>query len=250
MANVTALGSLKGRLCGELAAALARRLTKSGHRGDSFYHDSTSAFEAATAALTKFGVLAPVPRADRPGEIWYCLHELTIDAADMPNYLAPNIHESEIHLSELLEAFLSVFGYYDYLPDRREFFSAPEYLVSSLKMLAKTGFAERLGDQFRWTDQIGPAMQATSLWDENFISTSDADTTSFEEDARLAWQTMPELLKVSIRSGQVTFVQFVKILALGWKEGRWVAYRLDDRATLKGETMLAQRIFELAAKGK
>ena len=117
-------------------------------------------------------------------------------------------------------------------------------------MLAKTGFAERLGDRFRWTDQIGPAMRAASLWDENFISTSETDLSSFEEDARLAWQTMPELLKASIRSGQVTFMQLVKILALGWKNGRWVAYRLDDRATLKGETMLAQRIWELAAKGK
>ena len=84
-----------------------------------------SAFEAATAALTKFGILAPVPRADRPGETWYCLHELTMNAEDMPNFLAGNVSESEMYLADLLCAFLSVLCYYDYLPDRREFFSAP-----------------------------------------------------------------------------------------------------------------------------
>ncbi|MBD8904961.1 hypothetical protein MBTS_22450 [Methylobacterium bullatum] len=184
------------------------------------------------------------------GETWYCLHQLTMDADDMPDFLARMVSHGDTRLPELLEAFVVVFCECDSLPDGREAFSSPDNLLSSMKALTRTGFAERVGDQFRWTSQIAPTMRALSLWDENRASLSDASAKAFEANARLAWQTMPEPMKMALLSDKIGFIQFAKILALGWKEGGWVSYRLDDQFELKGEITLARRILELAATGK
>ena len=248
MSNITELGSLHGRLCGELAAALARRVTKSGHVGESFYHDSDTAHEETVGALTKFGLLSPVPRDDMPGETWFCFHALTMDANDMPDALARTVSDNDARLPELLTAYLLIFGHYDALPDHRDFFLPPDYLAPSVKMLARAGFADRSEDQFRWTDQIGTAMQAASLWDEDGASFEEGREHDLEESAHLAWATMPETLKRAVLSGNIGFMTFVKTLALSWRGKEWRPYKLDDPFELQGEIQLAQRILEIAAQ--
>jgi hypothetical protein len=201
MVGIMKRGSSDGRLCGELAAALARRVTildeRQGSKGAAFYHDSTSAFEATTAVLTKFGLLEPVADDERPGETWYCLHALTMDADDMPNSLARTVPDGDDRLFDLLVAFLKVFCQYDSLSDRRTLFSPPRFLLPAMRHLARLGYAATTADQFRWTELVEPAMQAALVWDENSVGFADARRQKVEAEAKLAWRTMPE----TIRSG-------------------------------------------------
>ena len=258
MANLTKLGNLYGRLCGELAAALAHRVTRredwmpidtppAGTKGALFYHYSQSAFEATAGALTSFGLFAAVRRDDKPGETLFCQHALTMDAAEMPAHLANSVLDGDDRLSDLLEAFLAVFCEYDYLPDRHTFFTPPDYLTSAMSMLARTGYAEKAGDQFRWTEKVGPAMKAAYVWDENSASFSETNEKEIEANAQLAWLTMPETLRTTIRSGKASVLDVTKILALGWRDGRWHAFRLDDPVVLgHNELPVARRLFAIA----
>lgn len=262
MSEITTLGNLYGRLCGELAAALARRVSKLQYRSDwtvienvvkpglkgaAIYHDSMSAFEASTVALTSYGLLVPVPRDDKPGETWFCLHALTMDADAMPDHLASSVRDGDDRLPNLLEAFLRVFCGYDSLSDRHSFFTPPDYLTAPMSMLARTGYAEKAGDQFRWAAKIGPAMQAAYVWDEHLVSFSERDEIDVETNARLAWQTMPDALKQAIRSRKVSVLEVTKILALGWRDSQWYTFRFDDPATLRDTDLpMARRLFEIA----
>ena len=258
--------NLYGHLCGELAAALARRITelqywpdwtvvtnveKPGLKGATIYHGSVSAFEAATAALTSYGLLTPVPRADKPGETWFCLHVLTMNADEMPEYLVNSVIEQDDRLAGLLEAFLAIFCHYDALSERRVFFTPPDYLAAAMSMLARTGYAERAGDQFRWTEKISLTMKAADIWDEHSASIGETIEAELEESAQLAWQTMPDTLKMKIRSGNASVFDFAKILALGWRDGRWHAFKLDDPVVLRHtELPMARRLFEIAEDEK
>lgn len=261
VSSVTRLGNLYGRLCGELAAALARRVTKvqykpdwtviedvtqAGMKGAAFYHHSMSAFEAATVALNSYGLPTPVPRDDLPGETWYCLHALTVDADEMPDLLANSVVEGDDRLPKLLETFLAIFCGYDDISDRHALFTPPAHLLAAVSMLARTGYAEKAEDQFRWVEKIAPAMKAAYIWDENSASFSETDEEAVETNAQLAWQTMPEILKKRLRSGQAGVRELTKILALGWHDGQWHAYRLKDPVCLGNELTVARRLIEIA----
>lgn len=247
MSNVIEFGSLHGRLCGELAAALAEGKKKS----QGFYPDNYSASENQVRALASFGLLSHVPRDDRPGETWHCWHELAMDAAEIPDHLARTVSDGDQRLPVLLAAFLGLFvDHTGELSDRHAPFSSPDHLMPAMSMLVRTGYASKVGKQFRWTQKITPAMQAAWIWDENGASFEQTADIELERNAQLAWQTMPKPIKMALLSDKIGFMQFVKILALGWKEGRWVSYRLDDPFELQGEITLARRILELAASGK
>jgi len=215
-------------------------------KGALFHHDFQTAFVDAAVALTKFGVLAPSPREGKPGT-WQGPHKLTMDADEMPDFLADSVSNDDDRLFGLLEAFLAVFCEYDYLPDRHTPFTPPDYLGAAMNMLARNGYAERRGDQFVWTEPVRPAMQAAYLWDPNGISYEDVAEQKREAEAQLAWQTMPETLRESILSGKINLPMLIKILRVGWQDEQWRGFKLDDPGKLRPDWLtLGRRIFELA----
>ncbi|MBR1235816.1 hypothetical protein [Bradyrhizobium sp. AUGA SZCCT0182] len=252
MADVTKFGSSDGRLSGELAAALARRVTAQPHgpqqpgaKGAAFYHDSMSAFEATTEVLTKFGLLEPVPRADMPGETWYCLHALTIDANDMPKLLSSSVPQGDGRLFDLLVAFLQVFCHYDYLSDRHAPFSPPAYLLASMSVLARSGYAERIGNEFRWSELIGPAMRAAYVWDENFVSFAETEQAKLDAEATLAWQTIPESIQAAHFSERpLNKLVVAKLLHQCWNGEVWTPP--SEKYEITNQFQLADRIIQIA----
>jgi hypothetical protein len=174
-----------------------------------------------------------------------------MDADEMPDFLANSILDGDDRLSDLLEAFLAVFCNYDYLSDRHSLFTPPDYLAVAMSMLARAGYAEKVGHQFRWSEKIGSAMKAAHVWDENSASFSELDEKEVEASAQLAWQTMPETLRMTILSGKSSVPDVTKILALGWRDGQWHAFRLDEPVVLRGsEISIARRLFEIAQSEK
>lgn len=262
MTNVVSIGSTDGRLCGELAAALARRLTAiplryggtndtesaPGTKGAACYHNSCAAFENAVSALTAIGVLVPVVRNDKPDETWYCLHALAMNADDMPNHFADVMAESDDRARDVLVAFLQIFCEYDHLPDCRSPFAAPRYLQAAMSMLMRKGYAEKIDDEFSWTASIAPAMQSAGRWDGDAVSRSELGQRDLAVNAQLALETMPETIRESVRSGRMNFIEFTRVFSLSWKNQRWHAYKLDDTAKAGINLRLAKRVFEFAAK--
>ena len=252
MADVTQFGSSDGRLSGELAAALARRVTakaqgaeQPGARGAAFYHDSMSALEATTEVLTKFGLLEPVPRADMPGETWYCLHALTMDANDVPNFLAGTVPQGDDRLFDLLVAFLQVFCHYDDLSERHLPFLPPEYLLASMSMLVRSGYAERIGNEFRWATLIGPAMRAAYVWDENSVSFAETEQRELDAEATLAWQTIPESIQAAHFSERpLNKLVVAKLLQQCWNGEVWTPP--SGKYEITNQFQLADRIMRLA----
>jgi hypothetical protein len=230
----------------------ARRVTSQaekaagpGAKGAAFYHDSMSAFEATTVILTKLGLLEPVPRGDKPNEIWFCDHALTMNADEMPNALATTIAPGDGRMFDLLVAFLQIFCHYDYLSNRHGPFSPPDYLVASMSMLARSGYAERTGNEFQWTGLIGPAMRAAYVWDENSISFAETEHRKLDAEATLAWQTIPQSIQAAHFSERpLNKLMIAKLLQQCWNGEAWTAPAGKYEITNQFE--LADRIVQLA----
>jgi hypothetical protein len=245
----------EGRLCGELAASIVRHLTKHsqggppGCKGATFYHDSMTAFEEATGVLTKFGLLAPVPRADKPGETWYCLHALTMDADAMPEYLAGRVGKDDPRFAKMLEAYLGVVcGYGDPpMPTGRAPFDCLEIHCSAARMLAEAGYLVPVGGQYRWTDKIGPTMVAGYFWNEDFDSLAEIEERQLESESDEIVRTMPDRIVQIFRDHADDPISLTVVLCKLWRDGAW---RLDalpesgnEQVTLPGGgIVLARRV--------
>jgi hypothetical protein len=244
-------GDVEGRLCGELAASIARLVTRDGRKGEAFYHESTSDREAATVALTRFGLLAPVPPADWPSETWYCLHALTMDADAMPEYLAGRVGKDDSRFAEMLHAWLLVVwddsGESPMLAMRREPFDCLEIHRNVARALAETGYLESVATQYRWTDKIGPAMVAAYFWNEDFESLAEIEQRQLEAESDEIVRTMPDKVAEIFRDHAHNLLGVWVVLGKLWRGGMW---RLDAPSEnehdidLPGGTVLAGRVLE------
>jgi hypothetical protein len=123
-------GSSEGRLCGELAAAMTRELTRhdksagQGRKGSTFNHSSTYVFERAHEALEAVGVFARVPQQDTRA-----LFAFTMDADQMPDFLANTLQDGDARVSQMLSAFVGIVGDVGGLSSERSPFLPPETVV-------------------------------------------------------------------------------------------------------------------------
>lgn len=254
MATVTRLGSADGRLCGVLAAAIAHWVTRPaknaepGRTGAEFYHCSMSSFEHATVVLRDLGVLEPLPRADKPNETWYCEHALTIDADAMPDHLADRIGDGDARLAHVIECFVGLACDVGEMSDERAAFVPPACFRDAMQALSRAGYADRTGDGYRWTDKIGPAMQANYLWDEKLRSHSTLARDSTAAEAEFAWRTMPETIRNAYFSHRpVTLFDLTKVVARCWRDEKWQPHAGGDSMRVGEAKQLAERLIEIAS---
>tara|TARA_R110000868_G_scaffold409282_1_gene694493 strand:+ start:2087 stop:2833 length:747 start_codon:yes stop_codon:yes gene_type:complete len=239
------IGTLEGRLCGHLAAALANHLVKAegsegpARKGDSFWHSAMTDFEFTHAALEAIGVFPPEKRPDGR-----TVNAFIVDAEQMPDFLAT--HDVIDRVSEILEAFVRVACGYGGLPDRGNRFDCPENWKVAMKYLSLAGYAEQSGSRFRWTEKVKPMMVAANLWDEKGQALDELTETAFKADVERAWQTMPDTLREAIRSSNIGFIELVKVLALSWKDGRWNDFNRDQPIALTGQIPLAKALIDRA----
>lgn len=240
-----AIGTLEGRLCGHLAAALANYLVQAegsagpARKGDTFWHSSMHDFEITHEALEAIGVFPAEKRADGRTR-----NAFIVDAEQMPDFLAT--HDVSDRVSDMLEAFVGVACGYGGLPDRGNWSACPEKWGVAMKYLSLAGYAEQSGSRFRWTEKIKPAMVAAHLWDEKGHALDELGETKLQAEVEWAWQTMPDTLREAIRSSSISFIELVKVLALSWKDGRWHEFNRDQPVTLTGQIPLAHALIERA----
>jgi hypothetical protein len=241
--------NLEGRLCGELVAAIARCVTTSdrgtnpGRKGVTFYHYSYSAFEAATRALQNFALLVPVPHAERPDETWYCPQALVMDADAMPDHLGRLVGSDDPRLPQLLEAFILVACDHGGLPHTRAPFSCPDAHLDAVRMLERTGYVEAVGDQYRWTAKIGPAMRAAVFWNEDDMDRMELEEAETERQAEAALQTMPDAIRDAFMNAPDDVISWYAVVCACWKDGRWQDPQ-PGPVVLSGGLDLARRLAE------
>jgi hypothetical protein len=238
-----------GRLCGDLAAAIARYVTAMdggpnlGRKGATFYHHSLSAFEAATLALGSFALIAPVARAERPDDTWYCPQALTMAADAMPDHLARLVGNDDPRLPKLLEAFILVACDYGGLPHARAPFSCPDAYVDAVRTLERAGYIESVGDRYCWTVKIGPAMRAAFFWNADDMDMMELEEAETERQADEALRTLPEAIKHAFMASPDDVLSWHAVLCKWWKDGRWQDPQ-PGHVVLSGGLALARRLSE------
>jgi hypothetical protein len=198
---------------------------------------------AANAVLESLGVAAR--DHDAAGRV-----RLLMDAADMPDALAPAIRDGDPRLPMLLETFLAVAVGQDGLSDERAPFTPPDHYLAAMRALARLGYAERIGDGYRWKDRIAPAMCAVELWDESLQSKAATARAALIAEADAAWRSMPDTIRRShFGPRPAAFMDVVRVLARSWKGGRWHAYTVDQKVGLAGHLDLARQLVARAGQG-
>lgn len=220
--------TLEGRLCGELAAVIARALSHgdkeegAGRKGARFGIGSYRDRRSATRILTGLGLVEDAPPKRRPRETRYLNHMLSMDADDMPDFLATRIAAGDERMPELLESF---WDFAAVSHSRRAFRTADKYR-SVMGLLVQTGYAEQAADWFRWTDKIGLAMQACYLWDEKLRSKSPRNWPRtgdpVEWEAEYAWRTMPDAVRDDFFSKRpIDIAAATWVLECCWHDEAW-----------------------------
>lgn len=252
MSTVVVIGGAQGRLCGELAAVLAHYVTRHsgtgtpGRKGAPVAKTLGGDFERAEATLTALGVIETMDehgkhsRATPP-------RVLALDADDMPDALARTIGDGDPRLPRAIEAFLGVACCYGGLSAERATFTPPKEYRPAMRALSRLGYAERLHEQFRWTDLIGGAMRSAILWNKDLQSYSTILWDEETAEAERAWRTMPDtVLRTYFSTRPVNFIGFAKTLALSWRSGQWHPFKADAPVAQRVSFSLADRIIKYA----
>ena len=247
MTTIAPIGSLEGRLCGHLAAALATFMAGccgvrgDGERGLSVPYQDLSEWRRAAEILERLAVVARAEGLQHPA--------FTLDAGEMPDHLAGAISAGDPRVAEVVEAFVTIACGYgdDILPDERDWFDPPARYRVAMHWLARCGYAERRDDRFRWSDLVAPAMQACHGWTLRNESLTTIGRIGLQAEAERAWETMPELLRRRLLGGRFGLIDLARALAQSWKDGGWRQH--DDGAELQltGELALARELMEMAA---
>lgn len=237
-----------GILCGEMAASIARYVSKitingtPAKKGVVFHHMFQTDFSESALALHAFGVAEPVHIDGVAEKDLYYNHTLLLDADDIPKFLAQRVQENDSRFPQLLEAFIRIAANYENLPTTRNLFSCPERLIEVMNRLVEGKFAEKVGDQFRWTEKISPAMRAAYLWDEHDNSYSDSEEHRLETESDNAVRTMPTDIRKAFEDNPENLIGWTAVLSTRWKDGAWHDAPDDARITLSGGLGLARRV--------
>ena len=242
-----------GEAYGELAATLARFLTSRtagmhpGRRSSSFSAVGGSAFEMATRSLCAFE-LAEASLPPKASELQVGHYRLTVDADAMPEFLNTRVEPDDWRVPDLLASFVCTCCVHDFLSDDRSWFVPKSGHEAALESLAYLGHAQKVDSRYRWTDRLGPIMQANGLWNSRLQSLAALERDAITCEAELAWRTMPESIRRRyFTSRPIDMLAFTRLVALSWREGEWHRICKPDAFwTGRDQVPLAYRIVELA----
>jgi hypothetical protein len=236
-------GSILPRLCGELAAAIAREVSW-GRKGDTCHSNGLSDRKAAISALESYGLVHAV--LGEPAK-----RALSMDADEMRTLLAAttDVDDHDPRLQGLLQGYVRNLDYRQpaIMTTRREPFECPPDQLTVVQALTEAGYLEAVGSRFRWTDKIGPSMVAAYVWNENFQSIEEAEEQSRERMADEILRTMPDALVQHFKDSPNTLFDMWRILGACWKDGAWHAEGLSEHQyeiELEGGMLLARRVME------
>ena len=145
MNSVVELGSLHGRMCGHLAAAVGRFLAEITRNdpevqvGISVPHLDVSSYKDCESALLAVGILARSDAAPKRARA----PVFVINAKDMPDFLAVRLNKDDERVPALVAASLEIACAYDspVLSTEREWFVPQSRWTVAMQWLARCGYA-------------------------------------------------------------------------------------------------------------
>lgn len=128
-----------------------------------YSNDYMSTFEAVAEALCRLGIMKPL---DRSCSIFICEPQQDYELAQANWSSGPSF-------SELLKEFVELFG--EFGADFWGFGTSADTpfkpksrtLATAMNALAAVGYAEHVGDSYRWTGKVEAAMVAAGFWPES-----------------------------------------------------------------------------------
>lgn len=251
MEKVTRLGTLDGRLCGQLARDLAKIVAERlpdepGEKGRGVKFTDMGAYSAAERVLVAIGVMAE-PSVESGGRIRRPV--FTMDADDMPAFLAARIQVGDARVEQLLVSFLEVACHHHGLETHRDRFSPPHILQESIRFLMLSGYVAQAATEYRWTDKIAPAMRAAYFWDDENEGLVTKWLQEEADECKLVWESMPDTWRHKVKSGELGVLALAVVLARSWEDGHWRESTADDRITFAGHVGKAQFILDQLEQG-
>jgi len=212
------------RLYGELAALLVRATADGCKPGAPPARAGTdlggwgglSVFEGACSVLRKLGLATLEDK-------------LVIDADRVAQFISDRSRAGQIKLppiEDVFGAWIWLYGsQWDHASTRRLPFVPHDDIRPAMDALAELGYAKPLGNAFIWTDRIGPAMQASGLWDENNLSREELEERDVDLEMRKALASIPDDVRhAALRDDQIAVV---KALAARWVDCAWLPDTVD-----------------------
>lgn len=234
-------------MCGHLAAALCKSVVATwqegvGEKGRVVGNTDVSDYAKAEEALCAIGVMHQGTLRDGNGRN---LDAFSMNADEMPSYLASRIPEGDPRIELVLRAFIRVACCYgEALTDERGWFRPPPRYATAMQWLSKCGYAQHRTGAFRWTEKIGPAMRSSYLWTEDNRSTTTLRREHLMAECEAVWQAMPDTLRRAITTKRITLLELTAVLARGWKNGQWRSFNRDEPVRLTGQIALAGALIE------
>jgi hypothetical protein len=213
------------RLYGEFAASLVRATADGAKPGaaparagaDLGGWGGLSVFESACRVLRELGLATLEDK-------------LVIDADRVAQFISGQSRAGHIKLppiEDVFGAWIWLYGsQWDHASTRRLPFVPHDDIRPVMDALAALGYAKPLGNAFIWTDRIGPAMQASGLWDENNLSREELEEREIDLEMRAALASIPDDVRhAALRDDQIAVV---KALAARWVDGAWLPDSVPD----------------------
>lgn len=216
-----------------LAAALAsylvwdllsiERVPTNAAKGTVFSFSHTSQVRAGVANLAVLGILQPLHDDGSPWE-WGslpCHYRLLMDWKSVPNFIFSNPDEAKSEVNGLFAIFVSITANDCELPTLRKPFTPLPKHQEVMDCLAETGFAQKLGDQFQWTEKSAPTMKKLSEWDEDGNCYDEMREELDRQRAHEAWETMPASIRDRLRKNPDDLMTILSVLSHFWCSQRW-----------------------------
>ncbi|MCG8510613.1 MAG: hypothetical protein MI741_15430 [Rhodospirillales bacterium] len=186
-------------------------------------HGFLSDFETACAVLVDSGVAVPINHDGSPKlgpDLRSAYFRILFDVEELRAHLAHHLPPSAPSINDVIAGFLSVTIDHGYaITARRTAFPVPAGFERLFALLADCGYVERVGQQVKWTEKVRPAMCARYLWNEDGLSSEEAEEARTDE----MWRSMPwpiRTLFFPIAGFEDHFLVML-ILEHYWEGNRW-----------------------------
>ena len=180
-------------------------------------HPLESSLENAFSTLSKLGIV------DSISYDYSSYYRLLIELKNIPEHVSNRGKFDDPPLSEMISVFVGVIDHFDVLSTEREPFQ-PILHRNALRLLAETGYAEKLDDRYRWTDKIAAAMRENVVWNEageSYRALHDAD---IDQAIETMWETMPDTIRRRFGADpeRVVLIDLIRAISRCWRDGEWV----------------------------
>jgi hypothetical protein len=214
--------------------------------GDTSHGQAHTEFTKAGHALAELGIVEITDGVGRCIE-WRYL----IDGNKASDFVSERLKSKVSNTPELdsvILAWILCAEFFGMITSRRSPFNPHDDMLPLMELMVHNGYAEKLGQQYLWSDKIGTAMRAADNWNSDNLSFIEVEEREVEADLREALKTAPELVRIAaLRKDELTVQAALCNL---WVDGQWIQLAEDRKISLFGGIERARRFIELVTEDK